>query len=125
MFPELLKPTMRKLFDAMGIEVYRRDSRSSLLGVLRAAKKAGLLPGTGLGVGAAFASFVSQCCKVFPDARFLCIEPLQEYQPLFEKVTKTIPNVEYILAAAASENSVGFWRSSYLFGCSVSRQGIV
>ena len=66
MFPERLKSSMRKLFNTMGIEVHRRDSRSSLLGVLRTAKKAGLLPGTVIDVGAAYGSFVSQCCKVFP-----------------------------------------------------------
>ena len=43
MFPERLKSSMRKLFNTMGIEVHRRDSRSTLLGVLQAAKEAGLL----------------------------------------------------------------------------------
>ncbi len=102
MFPERLKSSMRKLFNTMGIEVHRRDSRSTLLGVLRAAKNAGLAPGTVIDVGAAYGSFALQCRRVFPDARFICIEPLQEYEPLLEKVTKSIPNAEYILAAAAS-----------------------
>ena len=102
MFPELLKSSMRKLFNTMGIEVHRRNSRSTLLGVLRAAKNAGLAPGTVIDVGAAYGSFALQCRRVFPDAMFICIEPLQEYEPLLEKVTKSIPNAEYILAAAAS-----------------------
>lgn len=102
MFPERLKSSMQKLFNTMGIEVHRRDSRSTLLGVLRAAKKAGLLPGTVIDVGAAYGSFALQCRRVFPDAMYICIEPLQEYEPLLERVTKSIPKADYILAAAAS-----------------------
>lgn len=75
MFPELLKSSMRKLFNTMGIEVHRRNSRSTLLGVLRAAKNAGLAPGTVIDVGAAYGSFALQCRRVFPDAMFICIEP--------------------------------------------------
>lgn len=103
MLPQLLKPIIRKLLNAFGFEVHRRGSRSSLMGVLQSCKNVGLSPETVIDVGAAYGSFDLQCYKVFPDTKYILVEPLEEYKPFLEVVTRSIPNAEFILAAAAAE----------------------
>ena len=39
---------------------------------------------------------------MFPDTRYLLIEPLEEYRPLFEQVKQSWPSVEFTIAAASA-----------------------
>jgi len=103
MLPQLLKPIIRKSLNVFGFEVHRSGSRSSLTGVLRSCKNVGLSPETIIDVGAAYGSFALQCYNIFPDTKYILIEPLEEYRPFLETVTRSIPSAEFILAAAGAE----------------------
>lgn len=60
MFPSLLKTVILKSLNALGFEMHRSSSRSSLTGVLRQPKNIGLLPNTVIDVGAAYGGCVSR-----------------------------------------------------------------
>lgn len=111
MILDLLKKIIKKSFNLVGLEVRRRDisslhgryPRNSLPGLLQQARNVGLSPATVIDVGAAYGSFALQCHNVFPDAKYILVEPLEEYKPFLEAATSSISNAEYILAAATAE----------------------
>jgi FkbM family methyltransferase len=75
--------------------------------MLRQVKDSGFAPATVIDVGAAMGFFSGACHQFFPDARYLLIEPLEEYLPALARVAQTIPRATYeIKAAAASEHPV-------------------
>jgi FkbM family methyltransferase len=81
--------------------------RNSLRGVLEHAKRQGFLPRAIVDVGAAYGSFALQCYNVFPGARYVLMEPLEEYRPFMESVKATIPTAEYrVVAATATKGDV-------------------
>jgi ribosomal protein RSM22 (predicted rRNA methylase) len=100
MFSRLWKKVAGKPFGYRG---RRRASRGSLAGVLQNAKNLGLAPKTIIDVGAAYGQFALRCRSVFPDAKYVLVEPLEEYAPFLEEVVATIPTAEYVRAAAASQ----------------------
>jgi FkbM family methyltransferase len=111
MVRDVLKSCLRKLLGAAGLEVRRisplsagRGQRDSLLQMLRQAKAVGFSPQTVIDVGAAYGSFTYQCNTVFPDARYVLVEPLEEYRPLLEKLRKTLPTLQCVCAAASSNS---------------------
>jgi len=111
MISTTLKNVIRKSLNIAGLEVRTRDAslsgryaRSSLRGILQQARNVGLLPATVIDVGAAYGSFALECHIIFPDARYILIEPLGEYRAYLESVTEKIPNSEYVLAAATAES---------------------
>lgn len=101
---------MRYLFDSLyeGLfHVLRMRRGSPLRGcsfaeALIHARLVGLMPATVIDVGAAYGTFTLRCHRIFPKARYILIEPLQEYGPHLERVTKTIPKSEYVVSAAAA-----------------------
>jgi len=103
MLPQLLKSVLRKSLNVLGFEVHRSSWRDSSLGVLQQCKNLGLLFETVIDVGAAYGQFSLQCYNIFPDAKYILVEPLEEYKPSLEKVSQSIPNAEFFLAAAAAE----------------------
>jgi len=104
MFSQLLKTVVQNSLNAFGLDVQKSGSRRSTAGVLRQCKDIGLSPQTVIDVGAAYGSFTLQCQKVFPDAKYILVEPLEEYKSSLDAVTRSIPHAEYILAAAAAES---------------------
>ncbi|WP_172834070.1 FkbM family methyltransferase [Nitrospira japonica] len=104
-----MKKLIQRTARAFGIEIRRiqpvaagepGSERPSLEGSLTQAREAGLDPKTVIDVGAAVGSFTRTCRGVFPDARYLLVEPLEEYLPSLDKVVKDIPGATYELAAA-------------------------
>jgi FkbM family methyltransferase len=114
MLANLLKRTIRRSFDLIGLKLTRKDSlspgckypRGSLLGLLEQARNAGLRPASIIDVGAALGSFTVQCQNVFPDSTYLLVEALEEYKPLLDEVTRSAERTKYVLAAAASRPGV-------------------
>jgi FkbM family methyltransferase len=104
MISDLLKKIIKRSFSSVGLERRRRDIRSSLVGLLQQARNTGLSPATVIDVGAAYGAFDLQCYNVFPHAKYILIEPLEEHKPSLEVVTRFIPNAEFVLAAAAAES---------------------
>ena len=101
MCARVLKAAIRKVFNSFGIEVRRSDSRGSVTGALRQAKSIGLVAKSVIDVGAAFGDFALRCHDVFPDARYILVEPLEEYKPYLSRVLKTVPGAEHVQAVAA------------------------
>jgi FkbM family methyltransferase len=108
--PESLKRTLRRLFTLAGLEVRRRRvpsaqgnyRRGSPSGLLHHAKNVGLSPATVVDVGAAYGEFTVECHRVFPDANYILVEPLEEYRPFLEAVSRSVPKTQYVLAAASA-----------------------
>jgi FkbM family methyltransferase len=111
MVRSVLKASLRQLFSVLGLEVRRissssvgRGPRDSLLQILRQAKAVGFSPKTVIDVGAAYGSFTDQCNTVFPDAKYVLVEPLDEYRLLLDRMKKTMPALQCVYAAAASHS---------------------
>ena len=77
-------------------------SRASLKGSLSHIKRLGFEPRTVLDVGAGTGT--PELYRVFPKARHILIEPLEENRLRLEEVARKYGNVEYILAAAAGRS---------------------
>lgn len=110
MAPESLKRILRKPLTLAGLEVRRRripsaqgyHRRGSLSGLLHHAKNAGLSPTTVIDVGAAYGEFTVECHRVFPDANYILVEPLEEYRRFLEAVSSSVPRAEYVPVAASA-----------------------
>jgi FkbM family methyltransferase len=107
----IVKACIKKGLGMAGIEIRRaplsanaKSSRDSIPQILLQAKAVGFDPQTVVDVGAAYGSFACQCSTVFPNARYLLVEPLEEYRPLLEKLRKTIPALQCVFAAASSSS---------------------
>ena len=107
----LLMVGFKAAFGLVGLEVRQKRpggllsvGRDSLRGVLLHARSVGCAPSTIIDVGAAYGSFTQECLAVFPDARYILIEPLTEYKPTLERIARSVPKVEYIEAAAAAHD---------------------
>ncbi len=104
---KLVRSTVRKLFHAAGLDVRRIGSgptvptRSSLPQALEQIRSIGFSPCTVVDVGAAYGSFTRFCREVFPQARYVLIEPLEEYRLLLEQLKRSVPSVHYTMAAAS------------------------
>lgn len=88
----------------LGLEVRRRDpssswtQRASLGGCLEQAVRSGLQIETVLDVGAAYGT--RELVAVFPHARHILIEPLEEFEPRLKDLVSGLERGEYLLAAA-------------------------
>lgn len=127
-----MKLLIQQLFRLFGFEIRRRRAedhtwlgpeRGSLRGVLEQIRKVGFMPGTVIDVGAAVGSFTRSCHSVFPAARYLLLEPLEEYLPSLEKVVRDIPGVRYECAVAtANGDPVAIHVHPDLVGSSLYRE---
>jgi FkbM family methyltransferase len=106
-----LKVGLKGAFGLAGLEVRQKRpggllsvERDSLRGVLLHARSVGCAPFTVIDVGAAYGSFTQECSAVFPDARYILIEPLVEYKPALERIVRSVEQAEYMEAAAAAHD---------------------
>lgn len=104
-FMSQIKRAIAKGIGKFGYEIRRRHGnapaaeRGSMGGVLRQLRKAGARFETVIDVGAAAGDFTLECYEVFPSARFILLEPLEEYRQAQEKSLRSIPKRELIFAA--------------------------
>ncbi len=77
-----------------------QEERATMYSALLHASKNGLKPETVIDVGAA--SGTIPLYQLFPEARFILIEPLREFEAALEEQSKKIKTAEYLIAAAAS-----------------------
>lgn len=105
MISTFLKEFVNKSLGIFGLQVHGKSAvpRRSFVEALQHASNLGLLPATVLDVGAAYGTFTVECHNIFPESRYLLIEPLQEYKSYLDKVIKAVPKAEYILSAAAAK----------------------
>jgi FkbM family methyltransferase len=85
------------------LESTRGEPRMSPRGALANVRRLGIVPGTVIDVGAAYGDWSAECAAVFPDARYLVVEPLSEYGPFLDDSLRAIGDVQRIAAAAGAE----------------------
>jgi FkbM family methyltransferase len=101
-----MKRAIKRLFSIAGFEIRRRrpggqvGPRMSLAGSLRQVRDAGFIPQTVLDIGAAQGNFTTECYRVFPDASYVMVEPLQENTSAMNRLMASIPRCRCIAAAA-------------------------
>lgn len=97
---------LKKSLALFGLEIHRQrhaiaqPPRASMHSCLQQARQNGLQPKTIIDVGAA--SGTPALYEVFPEARHILIEPLEEYIPHLDSWVGKLERAEYIIAAATA-----------------------
>ncbi len=101
------KTRVKNLLNIFGLEIHRKGSisdrshRATMRGCLEQAVSNGLNPATVFDIGAATGT--PDLYEVFPDARHVLIEPLEEYLAALDSWVHKLRKAEYIIAVATSE----------------------
>jgi FkbM family methyltransferase len=93
----------KRLADRAGIEVRRKDTgvRRTPEAVLAHVKRLGFRPATVIDVGVAYGT--PELYDAFPDARFLLVDPLEEYAEAIGQIIGRLRDAEWVRAAAGPE----------------------
>ncbi len=100
------KQLVRRAMDRLGFpsgppDVPGAPARTSVEGALANMKKLGFVPDLVIDVGAAYGDFTRMCANLFPDARFLLFEPLEEYAGELDLLAREHPRATWVNSAAA------------------------
>ena len=92
----------------LGVAGYRLDHierapQGDLRGFMQALKKRGFSPASIIDIGANDAGWSGTVAKVFPNARYLLVEPQAEMKPRLDKFCRDVAAAEYVIAGADSE----------------------
>lgn len=95
--------TAKRLADRAGVEVRRKDSgvRRTPEAVLSHVKRLGFAPAAVIDVGVAYGT--PELYDAFPDARYLLVDPLEEYAEAIGQITSRLRDAEWVRAAAGPE----------------------
>jgi FkbM family methyltransferase len=85
----------------LGVEM-RRRGRLSAASTLERLRALGVAPATVVDVGAAYGDWSATCRRIFPDARYILIEPLEEFAPFLD-LRPELRGATRIAAAAGEE----------------------
>ncbi len=119
----MIKRLIHRILRWCGFDI-RRVGPSPLMAALLRAKQNGLAPRTVIDVGAAWGEWSRQCATVFPDARYVLVEPLAEYRASLEKVIAELSSAVLVPSvAAAAPGTLTFHVHPDLEGSSVYREG--
>ncbi len=118
------KKFINNILRRFGYEIQKSGGKGSLAAVLLRAKQNGLAPATVIDVGAAWGNWSRESARVFPDARYVLVEPLVEYRASLEQVAKELPGAVLVpLVAASAPGTMTFHVHPDLEGSSVYREG--
>lgn len=124
------KKLLKEFLDLVGIEIHQKRQiiaqppRVSMHGCLNQALQNGLRPQTIIDVGAA--SGTPALYEVFPEARQILIEPLEEFVPKLDLLVSKLHRAEYIIAAAGTkQGSIVLNVHPDLVGSSIYKEGEV
>jgi FkbM family methyltransferase len=98
-----LKNAAKRLAQRAGIEVHRRGGggpRRTPEAVLDHVKTLGFEPATVIDVGVAYGT--PELYDAFPAARFLLVDPLEEYAPAIDEIVARLGSAEWVRAAAGA-----------------------
>jgi FkbM family methyltransferase len=97
-----LKAAAKRLADRSGIELRRKGAgvRRGSDEVLDHVKRLGFEPVTVIDVGVAYGT--PELYEAFPGARFLLVDPLEEYAPVIDQVVAKLGSAEWVRAAAGA-----------------------
>jgi FkbM family methyltransferase len=100
-----MKSLVRKLFAVFGFELRRLGPTDIARGThkvaLQVAAQNGLQINTVIDIGAAFGDWTRMCMGLFPQARYVLIEPLAQYDEWLCSLLDEFPNVTRVKAAVA------------------------
>src|SRR3954471_23723167 len=98
-----VKEAVKRLADRAGVEVRRKDTgvRRTPESVLAHVNRLGLEPATVIDVGVAYGT--PELYDAFPGARFLLVDPLEEYAEAIGQITGRLRDAQWVRAAAGPE----------------------
>ncbi len=100
----MLKSLILKAVGALGYDLRPKDGRATLEGALRHARRMGVAPATVFDVGAGFGTFTVACARVFPQADYHLIEPLDEFEAALSRLCTRIDRARVHKVAAAARS---------------------
>jgi FkbM family methyltransferase len=83
----------------VGLE--RADRRATTCAALERLRNAGVAPATVIDAGAAYGRWSLGCAEIFPDARYVLVDPLDEFAPFLEDTASRLPGAITVHAALA------------------------
>lgn len=101
------KKLIKKFIGSLGLEVRwkgqssEKATRATMYGCLQQALQNGLKPKTIIDVGAA--SGTPALYEIFPKAKHILIEPLEEFIPHLDSLVDKLDKAEYMIAAAGNK----------------------
>lgn len=123
-----MKALIRKLLAQFGFELCRsgtaiRLARATDRSALRGAVQNGLRVNSVIDIGAAVGSWTRLCLDFFPEARYILVEPLLQYDKPLSLLLKDFPNLTRVKAAAAARVGQSmFFLHEDLYGSSLYRE---
>lgn len=98
-FKSLVKKFINNAFGIAGFEISKKRENFSMTGCLNRLKSRGFYPNYILDIGAAYGEWSLMCSRVFPDANYLLVEPLEEYKNTLQNKMKKIKNSQFVMTA--------------------------
>ena len=103
----LIKLTVQKILKSLGFEIYRTGPssprRTTPQIALQIAAQNGLQVNSVIDIGAAFGSWTTMCRGVFPNANYVLIEPLAQYDEWLHPLLSRFPNTTHIKAVVTDK----------------------
>jgi FkbM family methyltransferase len=101
----LLRRAADRTLGRFGLRLVRAGGagRATIEGALAHLAGRGLSPRTVLDVGAAYGDWSAGCAGVFPAARYVLVEPLEEYAPFLERRLRELDNAVHLVTAVGAE----------------------
>lgn len=115
-----MKRLIRKFLAKLGFELHRIGSTNQHRGTqkagLQTAIQNGLRINSVIDVGAAFGEWTSMCRQLYPQANFVLVEPLTQYDDWLLPLQEEFSNVTRIKAAASnvSDNATFFLHDDWI-----------
>jgi FkbM family methyltransferase len=98
-FKSFVKKFINNAFGIAGFEISKKREKFSMTGCLNRLKSRGFYPNYILDIGAAYREWSLMCSRVFPDANYLLVEPLEEYKNTLQNKMKKIKNSQFVMTA--------------------------
>lgn len=118
------KKYLQSVLHFFGYEIHSVKKSTPLSAILMRARQQGFMPNTVMDIGAAWGAWSRECACVFPEARYILVEPLVEYRASLESVVKELQNAVLVSSLAASApGNVTFHVHPDLEGSSVYKEG--
>jgi len=105
----MVKKIFTMLLEPIGLELrFKKDQGlnhgfNHMFERLEHYKKLGFHPEVILDIGASNGFFTKKCLNIFPDSKYMCVEPQKEHLKKLEKLKTKTPNVEFWQGCLGSE----------------------
>jgi len=120
MLKKLAMDILRWKFGLLGFTITRGGTRATMGEALRHIRKVGFMPATVIDVGVAYGT--KDLYNVYPEPRYLLVEPLEEYRATLEKICRRLKG-EFVIAAASDQTgTVTLNVHDILSGSSIMRE---